>query len=173
MTSVTFAKRDHYTLLYMVFCLEFSPHNVRGSPTANMGGGRQTARRAPWATSPPRRLSFSHLRSLGGDCCLLVAVGVSMLPERDVGNDSFTPPFGSEKHVLAPLYVTRKIYRSEKNVTPSYLSFFLTSTSDISMPTIRAHLRSSDSVDFEHSATMKDMEELKLAETVLAHSTDF
>ncbi|EAT89061.1 hypothetical protein SNOG_03856 [Parastagonospora nodorum SN15] len=32
------------------------------------------------------------------------------------------------------------------------------------MPTMRAHLRSSDSVDFEHTETMRDMEELRHAE---------
>lgn len=46
------------------------------------------------------------------------------------------------------------------------------STIDSDMPTMRAHLRSSDSVDFEHTATMKDMEELTFAEKVLAHLVD-
>jgi hypothetical protein len=38
------------------------------------------------------------------------------------------------------------------------------------MPTIRVHLRSSDSVDYEHTATFKDLEELAITEEVSKRS---
>jgi hypothetical protein len=40
------------------------------------------------------------------------------------------------------------------------------------MPGIRAHLRSSDSIDYEHTAAIKDVEGLTVAEKVRAR-TDF
>jgi hypothetical protein len=41
------------------------------------------------------------------------------------------------------------------------------------MPTIRVHLRSSDSVDYEHTATFKDLEELAITEEVSKRSPKF
>jgi hypothetical protein len=41
------------------------------------------------------------------------------------------------------------------------------------MPTIRVHLRSSDSVDYEHTATFKDLEELAFTEEVSKSSLKF
>jgi hypothetical protein len=37
------------------------------------------------------------------------------------------------------------------------------------MPAFRCNPRSSDSINFEHTATIKDMDELTLAEKVIAH----